>query len=428
MAVTGNYYHLYVANAASNNVVHFAIATNGVLTAKDTITLAAAPVAVAVNAASTYLYVVSGTTSATLTEYPISIQTGAIGAPTAQIPLTVPAYPGDTIVPTAVDVLANNNAVYVAAYDSSAYNPGGTPTSAANPGWVFGFAVGSGGGLTATSGSPYKAGVKPSAITSDPVNRFVYVTDFASNQLIGYAIQSDGSLNFLVNGPFKTGNQPTGVVVDPRGIYIYVSNSLDSDISGYTIALPTGTPSAVVNTTSNAPVRHRYPTGRHHRRSRARPLRLHRQPPGQFGLRLPAQSQHRRRGSDPGNPLSNSCKSDCDRDRASWKPLRAVGHSVVETTPQQQKPSLPGWAFCLRAILCLVRGHRRHFRSIPGELKLENPCPRSRRRRLELPSLRRLHRRLGKILARSFRVESRAGNIAGRVHRHPHPHFELAMD
>ncbi len=253
MAVTGNYYHLYVANAASNNVVHFAIATNGVLTLKDTVTLAAAPVAVAVNAASTYLYVVSGTTSATLTEYPISIQTGAIGAPTAQIPLTLAAYPGDTIVPTAVDVLANNNAVYVAGYDASAYNPGGTPTSAANPGWVFGFAVDSSGGLTPTSGSPYEAGVKPSAITSDPVNRFVYVTDFASNQLIGYTVRSDSGLYFLINGPFKTGNQPTSVVVDPRGIYIYVSNSLDSDISGYTIALPTGAPSAVVNTTSNAP-------------------------------------------------------------------------------------------------------------------------------------------------------------------------------
>jgi 6-phosphogluconolactonase (cycloisomerase 2 family) len=253
MAVTGNFYHLYVANAASNNVVHFTIATNGVLTLKDTVTLATTPVAVAVNAASTYLYVVSGTTSATLTEYPISIQTGAIGAPTAQIPLSVPAYPGDTIVPTAVDVLANNNAVYVASYDASAYNPGGTPTSSANPGWVFGFAVDSSGGLTATSGSPYKAGVKPSAITSDPVNRFVYVTDFASNQLIGYAVQSTGSLNFLVNGPFKTGNQPSSVVVDPRGIYIYVSNSLDSSISGYNIALPTGTPSAVVNTISNAP-------------------------------------------------------------------------------------------------------------------------------------------------------------------------------
>jgi 6-phosphogluconolactonase (cycloisomerase 2 family) len=250
LAVTANYYHLYVANENSKNVVHFSIAPNGVLTKQESITLSAAPVALAVNSASNYLYVVSGTTSATLTEYPLSTQ-GVIGTATSQQNLVVPAYPGDTIVPTAVTALANGNNVYVAAYDASAYNPGGTPTSAANPGWVFGYTVGSGGALTATSASPYKAGVRPSGISGDPVNRFLYVTDFASNELIGYLIQTSGALNFMVYGPFKTGNQPSAVVIDPRGIYIYVSNSLDSSITGYNIALPTGTPSAIINSNSS---------------------------------------------------------------------------------------------------------------------------------------------------------------------------------
>ncbi len=250
MAVTGNYYHLYVANATSKTVVHFSIATNGTLTAADTITLAAPPVSLAVNQANTYLYVVSGTTSATLSEYPISA-TGVIGAVASQQALTVPGYTGDQMTPVAVNVLANNNNVYATAYDLSAYNPNGTPTSSANPGWVFGYSVGSGGALTATTGSPYKAGVKPSGIVSDPVNRFVYVTDFASNELIGYSIQTNGTLAFMVNGPFKTGNEPSGVAIDPRGIYIYVSNSLDSSITGYTISLPTGTPSAIVNSNSS---------------------------------------------------------------------------------------------------------------------------------------------------------------------------------
>jgi 6-phosphogluconolactonase len=250
LAVTANFYHLYVANAASKNVVHFSIATNGVLSKQETITLSAAPVALAVNSASNYLYVVSGTTTAALTEYPLS-NLGVIGTATSQQNLTVPAFPRDSIVPTAVTVLANNNNVYVATYDASAYNPGGTPTSPANPGWVFGFSVGTGGALTATGGSPYKAGVKPTGISGDPVNRFIYVTDFASNELIGYSIQTGGVLNFLVNGPFKTGNEPSALVVDPRGIYIYVSDSLDSSITGYNIALPTGTPSAIVNSNSS---------------------------------------------------------------------------------------------------------------------------------------------------------------------------------
>jgi DNA-binding beta-propeller fold protein YncE len=170
----------------------------------------------------------------------------------AQAPLTVPGYGGDTIVPTGVIVLANNNGVYVTAYDQSAYNPGCTPaptciTSTANPGWIFGFTVGSGGSLTQIAGSPWKAGIKPSALAADPTSRFLYVTDFASKQLIGYTIQSGGVLDFLINGPFNAGNQPSAIAIDPRGKYIYVSNALDSSVSGYNIDLATGTPTGTVN-------------------------------------------------------------------------------------------------------------------------------------------------------------------------------------
>jgi 6-phosphogluconolactonase (cycloisomerase 2 family) len=150
-----------------------------------------------------------------------------------------------------VNVLASGSAVYVSSYDQSAYNPGGTVTSNANPGWVFGYAVGSGGALTATGNSPYKAGVKPSALVSDPTNRFVYVTDFASNELIGYTIQSGGTLDFLINGPFKTGNEPSAIAIDPRGFYLYIANSLDSTVSAFVISLSTGTPSSAVNTTGS---------------------------------------------------------------------------------------------------------------------------------------------------------------------------------
>ena len=103
------------------------------------------------NTAGTYLYVVSGTTTATLTEYALS--SGAIGSATAQVALQVPGFTTDAMVPTGVTVLANNNvvqgnAVYATVYDQSAYNPGGTTTSTAHPGWVFGFAIGSGGALS----------------------------------------------------------------------------------------------------------------------------------------------------------------------------------------------------------------------------------------------------------------------------------------
>jgi len=258
MTVTSDYANLYVANAGTStsaaNITHFSVSGSGVLTAKDNITPVSTPVAVAANAASNYLYVISGTTSATLTEY--SLSGGTIGSVVAQIKLTVPGFATDTIIPTGINVLANNNGVFVTAYDQSAYNPGCTPTpscagSTANPGWIFAFSVGSGGALTASSGSPYKAGVKPSAIASDPTSRFVYVTDFASNELIGYTVQTGTTLDFLINGPFKTGNEPSAITIDPRGLYIYVTNELDSSVTPYAISLATGTPSAIVNVTGS---------------------------------------------------------------------------------------------------------------------------------------------------------------------------------
>lgn len=247
LAVSPGYQNLYVANQGDMNIVHFAIASNGVLASKDNVTLPTTPVAMAVSPDGNTLYVVSGTTSATLSAYALS--SGAIGSVESQINLTLPSNPTDMIVPTGVTVLASGSAVYVSAYDLSSYNPGGTTTSNAVPGWVFGFVTGSGGALTATPGSPFEAGVKPSGIAAEPTNRFVYVTDFASNQLIGYGIYSGYTLNFLLNGPYKSGGQPSAISIDPRGKFIYVSNSLDSTVTAYVIDLPTGTPSTAVSTT-----------------------------------------------------------------------------------------------------------------------------------------------------------------------------------
>jgi 6-phosphogluconolactonase len=255
LAVTSNYYSLYAANAGNSSVAHFGIQDTGVLTSEDSITLASTPVSLAVSPANNYLFVASGTTSGTLTEYPIG-STGTIGsaAATEQLTLPEPQYASDTIVPTGVVVLANANAVYVTAWDQSAYNPGSsTPTTSnANPGWLFGFSIGSNGALTPLAGSPYQAGVKPSALATDPTSRFVFVTDFANDQLIGYTVLSNGTLNFMVSGPVPTGREPSAIVIDPRGLYIYVANELDYTVSAYSIALPTGIPSAVVNATASA--------------------------------------------------------------------------------------------------------------------------------------------------------------------------------
>jgi 6-phosphogluconolactonase (cycloisomerase 2 family) len=273
MVVSPNYANLYVANAGNSTIVHFSIGLNGVLTPDShTVTLTTTPIAMAVNSAGTYLYVVSCTAAsntafptlsctggATLTEYALS--SGAIGSVAAAKTLslygTYAAYSGDILVPTGLTVLTNNsvvsdNAVFVTAYDLSAYNPGCTScvTSTANPGWIFGYTIGSSGALTQLS-TPYEAGIKPSAIAATPVDTYLYATDYAQGQLIGYTILDSGnSLAFLPSGPFRTGNEPSAVTIDPRGLFIYATNSLDSTVSPYAITLATGSPTITVNSTS----------------------------------------------------------------------------------------------------------------------------------------------------------------------------------
>ena len=273
MVVTTDFANLYLANegtsSSGGSVVHYTIGLNGVLTAKETLTVTGNPLSLAVNSAGTYLYVASCSASATspallcsttakLTEYALS--SGVIGAAASQNTLSLAgvssAFATDILVPTGITVLANNgiikgSAVYVSAYDQSAYNPGGTTTSAANPGWVFGFSIGASGALTASTNRPYQAGVKPTAIASDPTDRFIYVTDFASNELIGYTIIDGSTLQFMTTGPFKTGNEPSAIVLDPRGNFIYVSNALDSSVSAYSITQATGNPTGAVNVTGS---------------------------------------------------------------------------------------------------------------------------------------------------------------------------------
>ena len=77
------------------------------------------------------------------------------------------------------------------------------------------------------SGSPFAAGVKPSAIASDAASAYVYVTDFASGNVQGFTVAS-GNLTPLAGSPFPAGNQPSAIVVDPSYPYAYVANSLDA--------------------------------------------------------------------------------------------------------------------------------------------------------------------------------------------------------
>jgi 6-phosphogluconolactonase (cycloisomerase 2 family) len=253
MAVSTDYKHLYVANQGDSTLVEFTVGDNGTLTSAATVTMSAegnTPVAIAMNAAGTLLYVanryqsgcstaISGAASCNggaLAVFPVGSD-GTLGGAVANGSLS---YTPVGVNPTALVPLANGSSVYV-----TTYNP------TAGLGYVYGFAATSTGALTTANGSPFNAGVKPVGIATTSTSLYVYVTDFAQNQLIAYSVQDGSVLHPLINGPFRTGNQPSSITIDPRGIYIYVTNQLDNSVSAYEIDLSTGTPSSVVNTSGS---------------------------------------------------------------------------------------------------------------------------------------------------------------------------------
>jgi 6-phosphogluconolactonase len=87
------------------------------------------------------------------------------------------------------------------------------------------------------------AGVMPSAITSEPTGRYVYITDELQNEIFGYAISSPttttpGKLSPLVansSGGIATGLYPVSIIVDPRGKYVYTTNFNSSTVSSYSL-------------------------------------------------------------------------------------------------------------------------------------------------------------------------------------------------
>ena len=200
-AVSVDYGSLFVVNEDDNTIAQFGIGTDGKLYPYNTVnTPGIFPLAIAANKSN--LFVVdlyqplplcsnADPCSGSIGVFPLTSASGstpvAIGSP-----LTNPAVSGQywpltlsgasashVIVPTAVNVLASGADVYVTAYDSSVVP---------NVGYVFGFSVGSGGTLTPLSGSPFAAGVKPSAIASDATSAHVYVTDFSSGNVRGYTV------------------------------------------------------------------------------------------------------------------------------------------------------------------------------------------------------------------------------------------------
>jgi 6-phosphogluconolactonase len=246
-ATSADNQNLFVVNEDDNNIVQFVIGSDGKLYPFNTVnTPGIFPLAIATTKSN--LFVVdlyqplpicsdADPCSGSIAVYPLNAATSTnpitLGTPVGNTAISAPYWPltapngSDIIVPTAVNVVASGAYVFVTAYDSSV-----SPFV----GYIYGFSVGSGGALSPIPGSPFAGGGQPTGIASDSSSTYLYVTDFAHNDVLAYTVGSSGALTAVSGSPFATGNQPSAVAIDPVYPYMYVTNALDGTVSAYSMS------------------------------------------------------------------------------------------------------------------------------------------------------------------------------------------------
>lgn len=255
---------LYVINHDDNTIVEFLIGTDGKLYPVQTInTPGTEPVAMAINSAGTFLYVLDyyapaapGQPSYTdlnpgpgaVIAYPINTSNGNLGAP-----LTNGAanYWNVQCFPSNLAVTPNGNFLYVANPNAviTTTSPPVTgtvpilPASCPSSGTISAFAVSSTGLTpvgTSPAGSTYSdptavstgPGSAPTAVIADASNNLVYVTDAFLNQLDTYSVQSSGTLS--LSSTLPTGTMPMGGT-EVAGKFLYITNYSDGSIGLYSV-------------------------------------------------------------------------------------------------------------------------------------------------------------------------------------------------
>jgi 6-phosphogluconolactonase len=202
---------LYVVNvlsAPSSDLSVFQVASDGTLTPTN------APYSLGVTATSMALapsgnFIFIGSVLGQVAVYPLS--GGVPGAPVGAYTTSVGT------IPTALVVDSKGANLY-------ATNGNGGDS-------ISQFSIEPSGVLMQVAGSPVG---EPSGVTSpvsliiDPSGKYLYVANQGTNNLGAYSIGSDGGLTILTLSPFSTVKQPTSLAADPNGKYLLVGGQSGS--------------------------------------------------------------------------------------------------------------------------------------------------------------------------------------------------------
>jgi len=219
LAVDPSGQFLFVANQGSSNISVFSINQTTLTPVKGSpfttipagSTIATGPVSVAVPPAGNYLYVANQFTNS-ISAFAYDGTSGALtalgGSP---YPACLPTPSNESpvcIAPTAVTISQNGTFLFVANQGSNNVNSFAlcvvTSATCSTPD----------GTMTQVVGMPVTAGEQPVAIAEDPNFNFVYVADYASNQVSQYEFSpGSGVLTPLSNPSVSTGTSPASITI-----------------------------------------------------------------------------------------------------------------------------------------------------------------------------------------------------------------------
>jgi 6-phosphogluconolactonase len=223
----------YVANGNSSDLWAYRInQTTGALTKINSYTTALlAPDWLTVDPTGRFLFVAvicCGNPGAGVTAYSINSNSGALTLVNGS-PFALPSGMGSA---NAVTADPTGRFVYVSGGSQSGLNG------------VAAFSVNSSKGmLTLVTPAPIPGGIAPWALTVDPTDRYLYMTN-NDNTISGYKIDNTTGIPIqMANSPFTAGGATRGIVVDPSGKFVYLVDSIDA--WGFSINSGNGTITAV---------------------------------------------------------------------------------------------------------------------------------------------------------------------------------------
>jgi 6-phosphogluconolactonase (cycloisomerase 2 family) len=218
---------LYVGNAESENISVFSIAsTSGALTQVGSpVPMGMSPLNMALLPSGNFLFVTGQSGSQGYIE--------AFSVTAGNLSLVQVTTTGKT--PDGLAIDPGGKYLYTADLGDNSISEFSIDTSSST---VLSELLGSPFGQSATYASPIW-------LLVDNSGEYLYVANQGTGNLSAYAIGSDGGLTLLTSSPFVTNAQPSVIASDPSGKYLFVGNQKSAAIESFSLTTSNGTLSEV---------------------------------------------------------------------------------------------------------------------------------------------------------------------------------------